>query len=130
MSETKWTAGLWSVCNDGECRCKQVWCPDFPLAKITNGNWGDDYPSIRIVGETSLELKAEAYMEQITYGEVSEEMATANALLIAAAPELYAALESVVAEMRREHDAGDGHFSTAQVEAAEAALAKARGEKS
>lgn len=55
------------------------------------------------------------------------EESRANAHLIAAAPEMYAVLRSVVGEMRREHDMGDEHFSTAQVEAAEAALAKAEG---
>lgn len=34
-------------------------------------------------------------MEEITYGEIPEEIAKANAVLIAAAPELYAALVEV-----------------------------------
>ena len=35
---------------------------------------------------------------------------------------MQAALASVLPEMRREHDAGDGHFSTAQIAAGEAAI--------
>jgi hypothetical protein len=54
--------------------------------------------------------------------------AMANAKLIAAAQNLYFALAGVVPEMRRSHDAGDGHFSTEQVEKAEKALAEAHGE--
>ena len=42
-----------------------------------------------------------------------------------AAGEMKRALASVYPEMKRSHDAGDGHFSTAQVKAAEAALALA-----
>lgn len=43
----------------------------------------------------------------------------------AAAPAMLAALKAIQPEMRREHDAGDGHFSTEQVETVEAAIAKA-----
>lgn len=78
----------WSACHNGECKCSQVWTKDdHPVAIVTRGEWGDDYPSIRLTGG-SLELKAEAYMEQITYGTVSNDTATANAKFIAAAPEI------------------------------------------
>ena len=82
----EYTKGPWSACHNGECSCKAIWCNDHPIAEVTAGKWGDDYPSIRLVGESSLDLKAEAYMEQMTYGEVPEEEAQANANLIAAAP--------------------------------------------
>ena len=59
--------------------------------------------------------------------ETGRERALADARLIAAAPDLLSALKAVQPEMRREHDAGDGHFSTAEVEAVEAAIAKAEG---
>ncbi len=68
----------WRACNDGKCSCKKIWCPDYPVAVVQSGDWGDDYPSIRLVGESSLELKAEAYMEQCTYGHIPEELAEAN----------------------------------------------------
>jgi len=76
------TEGPWHACNNGECSCKGVGCADHPIADVTVGAWGDNYPSIRLVGE-SLNQKAEAYMEQITYGEVSSDAAKANARLIA-----------------------------------------------
>jgi len=41
--------------------------------------------SKELVGDNSLELKAEAYMEQITYGHVSEEDATNNGRFIVSA---------------------------------------------
>lgn len=87
------TPGPWHFCGNerGGCSCSTVLCADYPVAKVTLGAWGDDYPSIRLVGG-SLELKAEAFMEQITYGEVSKETAVANARLIAAAPEMIDAL--------------------------------------
>ena len=92
-------------------------CADYPVAKITTGNWGDDFPSIRIVGETTLDLKAEAYMGQITYGSVNEETATANAILIAAAPDLLMALQAI------EHR----HSSSPHIGLVRAAIAKATG---
>jgi hypothetical protein len=62
---------------------------------VIAGKWGDDYCSIRLVGESSLDLKAEAYMEQITYGEIPEKEAIANANLISAAPDMYEALKNI-----------------------------------
>ena len=84
-----YTKGEWKACQNGKCRCKQIWCDDYPIATVNSGKWGDDYPSIRLVGESSLDLKAEAFIEQITYGKIPENIARANALLIAAAPDLY-----------------------------------------
>lgn len=92
----KHTPGPWSVCGNGECSCKTIMCADHPIAVVTHGEWGDDYPAIRLVGTSSLDQKAEAYMEQITYGEIGEELARANALLIAAAPDLLATLKALV----------------------------------
>lgn len=83
------TPGPWTACCEGACQCKQVGAEHGPVAKIISGKWGDDYAAIRLVGESSLDYKAEAYMEQITYGEVSEEEGRANARLIAAAPDLF-----------------------------------------
>ena len=65
------TPGPWHSCRDDGCKCPMVLCDDYPVAEVVKGAWGDDFPSVRLVGN-SLELKAEAYMEQITYGEVPE----------------------------------------------------------
>ena len=91
-----YTEGKWHVCNNGECSCKYVWADDHPIAKVVAGKWGDDFCSIRIVVNSSLDLKAEAFIDQITYGEIPEKTARANAHLIAAAPELYEALKVLV----------------------------------
>lgn len=71
---------------------------DHPVATVTSGKWGDDFATLRFVdgGQGSLAAKVEAYMDQITYGEVGADTAKANARLIAAAPALYAALKSLV----------------------------------
>lgn len=91
LMNDKFTPGPWHTCGNGQCKCKQIWSNEHPVAQITSGKWGDDYPSLKVSGP-SLQLKVEAVMEQITYGEVDEETAVANARLIAAAPDLLAAL--------------------------------------
>lgn len=93
------TPGPWHACHDGECSCKIVSCAYYPIARITVGKWGDDYPALRLVGTSSLDTKAEAYMEQITYGEIGDDTATANARLIAAAPDLLKALKECTEQL-------------------------------
>lgn len=95
MSETKHTPGPWNACRKGHCDCNHISSANHPVAKVISGDWGDDYPTIRLVGTSSLDQKAEAYMEQITYGSISKEMAIANSQLIAAAPDLLQCLEDV-----------------------------------
>jgi hypothetical protein len=95
--ETKWTPGPWHACKSGNCKCGFVSCDDYPVAKVTRGEWGDTWPSIRIVGETSLDLKAEPFMDGCMYGSVNDETAIANAKLIAAAPDMAEALRPFAA---------------------------------
>jgi len=78
----KATPRPWHACSCG--KCGQVWCDDYPVAEVTRGDWGDDYPSIKLTGP-SIDVRAEAVMEQITYGHVSDELANANAAYLAAA---------------------------------------------
>ncbi|MDE2106917.1 MAG: hypothetical protein KGL39_57415 [Patescibacteria group bacterium] len=97
MTGFKYTQGPWRVCGNGDCSCKTVSASDHPICKVTSGDWGDSYPSVRIVGHSfSLDRKAEAYMEQITYGCVDEDVAKGNALLIAASPDLFEALKALL----------------------------------
>ncbi|KKN77921.1 hypothetical protein LCGC14_0354860 [marine sediment metagenome] len=84
MPDDKHTPGPLTVCNRGECTCLQIWCPDHPVAEVTHGDWGDDYPALRFVGNSSLDHKVEAYMEQITYGSIGRETAKANAIRLVA----------------------------------------------
>ena len=121
----KSTPGPWHACGNGKCACKQVWSPDYPVAKVECGKWGDDYVSIRLTGE-SLLLKAEPFMDQITYGEISEDVAEANARLIAAAPDLLEVLKTY----RESHntcikDSPQGLCNKCRM--AEEAIAKAEG---
>ena len=90
------TDGPWTACLDGKCQCKFVSCGDHPIAKIESGEWGDEYPAIRLVGVSSLDYKAEAYMERIPYGGIDPEIAAANARLIALAPALRRFAERVL----------------------------------
>jgi len=90
----------WDACHDGACKCGQIWTDNYPVAIVTKGNWGDDYPAIRLIG-TSIDAKAEAYMEQITYGIVDENTAMANAQFIAAAPEIIQQLLEEIVELKR-----------------------------
>lgn len=84
------TPGPWNVLSNSN----QIWCADYPVAEVTCGVWGDDYPSLRLVGP-SLQIKAEAYMDRIAHGEVFKETAESNACLIAAAPDLLEALKKI-----------------------------------
>jgi hypothetical protein len=79
----KASEGPWSSCNHGKCSCKMVSTGDHPIAKVESGEWGDEWPSIRIVGDTSFDRKAEAFMEMSAYGSIDEKTARANAQLIA-----------------------------------------------
>jgi hypothetical protein len=88
------TSGPWGICHNGECSCKSVWCDDHPIAEVVHGAWGDDYPALRFIETDGLSGTAvEAYMEQITYGEIDDATAKANGRLIASAPSLFAALQ-------------------------------------
>ena len=94
----KHTPGPWSYCCD---KCLTVSAPDHPIARIEHGAWGDTFPSLRQIGP-SIGAKYEPYIEMIEYGEIDEETAIANAHLIAAAPELLAALEYVLPAIDKE----------------------------
>lgn len=81
----------WTLCGD-KCNCGVISGEHHPVAKVFSGKWGDDYPDIRLVGESSLNLKAEPFMNQITYGEIPLEKARANAAFIVLACNTHDAL--------------------------------------
>ena len=83
------TAAEWKACHDGKCKCKSVNGAEHPIANIISGKWGDSYPSIEY------DKNGKPYIDDnfLEYGEIPEEEAIANALLIAAAPELLDACE-------------------------------------
>ena len=89
--------GPWSACHDGECRCKQVWATDHPVATVESGIWGDSFPTLKMTGG-SFDRKVEAVIEQIEYGEIYEAETAANARLIADAPLLLAEVERLKEE--------------------------------
>jgi len=76
------TPGPWKACNNGECSCLIISSADNPVAKVMSGKWVDDFPALRLVGDSTLDQKTEAYMEQIPYGEIDPAVAKANALFI------------------------------------------------
>jgi hypothetical protein len=71
----------WKYCCD---KCLTISAPDHPIAKVTSGDWGDDYPSLRI-SEPGILAVAEPYMAQVTYGHIPKDEAIANAALIVSA---------------------------------------------
>jgi hypothetical protein len=86
------TPGPWSHHADIACKCGTIGSEDHPIAKVYSGDWGDDFPTIQIEGG-SLERRAVAVMEQITYGHINQSVADANARLIAAGPDVLNALQ-------------------------------------
>ena len=99
MSEPKWTPGPWAV----ETRDKETWVVAY---------CGDDDPWFV--------CNPELYI-----GPGKTDRAPANAHLIAAAPDLYEAMDGLHSWFGEE---GDGRDISALLIAARAALAKARGE--
>src|SRR3990167_3550702 len=59
----------WHACRDGECKCKQLWTADHPVAVIEAGEWGDEYPALRMLDvEGTLhgtQTVVEAYTERL-----------------------------------------------------------------
>lgn len=89
----------WGACHGGDCKCGQIWSEtdDHPVATVTVGEWGDEYPSLRFVeGTTRLDSKVEAYIERTPYGEVPAPRGAENAKLIVKAVNSHAALVSAL----------------------------------
>lgn len=125
----QWTPGPWRACHEGECKCGQVWTADHPVATVIRGEWGDEYPTIVVEGP-SLERVARATMERISYGSVPEDQATANARLIAAAPDLLSALEAIMGYAYQGARISDVDTNEQpEFVKARAAIAKAKGEQ-
>ncbi len=106
MTQTQHTPTPWGACHKGKCSCKQIWSipADHPVAKVISGKWGDEYPSLRLIG-SSLDRKAEPYMDIIEYGEVGKDLAEANAEFIVRAcnshDELVKTLENISQQLGR-----------------------------
>ncbi len=89
----------WGACHGGTCSCGFIWSrtADHPVAKVESGEWGDDYPAIKIVPSerrlTGTSFEVTAYMEQIGYGQIDPETAQQNAQLIALSPEMLVLLQ-------------------------------------
>lgn len=111
MSEPKFSPGPWKACKDSACSCKQIWSipGDFPVCSADGFHVG-------VVHEHMADAP------DLIYQSVWEETRNANAALITAAPDLYAALSEIVvaAEM--------GGYGSPALDDAKSALAKARGE--
>jgi len=131
------TPGPWEACGKGRCTCKDVSAKDHPVAHIICGEWGDEYPNIQLSPrEDGIGYVAIAFLDKIVYGEIEEEMAAANALLIATAPDLLAACKALVARIDEWMaldmpcplcDGYVPHFDDCPYAFAAAAIAKAKG---
>lgn len=96
MSDTKFTKEPWSLCGAerGGCVCFTVGSPDHPIANIEHGEWGDEYVNVRLIDDPKgIGKLAEAFMDHSWYGNIPEDEAKANGYLIAAAPDMYKAIE-------------------------------------
>jgi hypothetical protein len=95
----------WSECgaDRGGCSCGMISFAHGPIAEMVRGEWGDIFPDLRLVEEAgTIGNKVEAFINKIPYGEVPPEVAHANAAyivaLVNAAPQLFAATESLTRE--------------------------------
>jgi hypothetical protein len=61
----------------------EIWCESHPVAEVTQGAWGESYPSLRLIGEPP-HVSAVAYLERLPQGEVDLALAIANRRYIAA----------------------------------------------
>ena len=83
-----YTAGPWSA-GDFNHHETLVNSKDYPIASVFSGDWGDEFPNVRLVkNERAMGECAEAFIETIVYGHIDESTAQSNANLIAAAPDL------------------------------------------
>lgn len=83
------TPGPWKACHNGECTCGQVWsmpadCPVFTVLENGTG---------QVVG---LACNEWGDAPDMIYGSVGKEQQTANARLIAAAPDMLALLKELI----------------------------------
>lgn len=121
MIETRFTPGPWEVCKSGACPCKQIWSipGDFPVA---TGNGVH-------VGAVHTHM---ADAPDLIYASLSDDVRKANVALIAAAPDLYAALQVAKSHLLTHFGqfglSGDEIYVAVGTEI-DAALAKARGEQ-
>ena len=83
------------------CECGFIWSVqgDCPVAQVIRGEWGDEYPAIRIETPGAIGEKAEPYMEKIVYGSIDDETADANIRLMVQAPAMLALLERVLVDI-------------------------------
>jgi len=97
--------------------------------KFTPGPWrvNTDYGQIGDV--TNEDGTPVAYSQQVLGDTITQSRRKANAHLIAAAPDLYAALERIYGRLLMSDRDGDAHISEEDGAMAEAALRKARGEE-
>ena len=124
---SNYTPGPWKACNDGDCGCGFVSANGHPICQVTSGDWGDEYPSIRLVGNGTLDSRAEAYIDKVVYGHVAPDTAKANASLIAAAPDLLEALKELFNPQYWNDQYGRYDYPLEASQAARAAIAKAEG---
>jgi len=103
-NETKWTPGPWVAYENAEDKC-------FYVAQQDGAPYTPDYSDV-----CGLECR--------TWSGERPIVQRANAHLIAAAPEIYGALESIIT------NATSATCSQGQLDMARAALTKARGEQS
>mgnify|MGYP001563462158 CR=1 FL=1 len=98
--------GDWRACHEGKCKCGTIWCPDYPVADVTRGEWGDTYPELVVDHDKSIcgSVVVKAETKMVAYGEVKEEQAIANAQAIVALhnafPEVLERLRSAEAHLK------------------------------
>lgn len=100
----KITEGKWAACGGGDCSCVTIWDRqhDVPILKAYRGEWGDEYPVIKIEIDgldRPNNARVSAVMETMVYGYIDPAFSAQVVKQVTALPALIEATEKTIADI-------------------------------